>query len=413
MRALWLGMLCSSIGDCFREVSVLALVISLTGTGIEMAVILLLGVVPLLFVTPMAGLLIDRYDTRKLMIGADFTRALLTLGFLAIHTANRIWLVYTLTALISVISIFYSASRLLLVSSVISQDNLISANSLFTLTSGFCLACGSISAAYFLKINGRNISFLFDSLTFIVSGSLLLGIQDGQRVVLSSHCRKLSELVLNYWEDVKRGISYLKNNPRVHSLLLFNVTRFIGSGALYMLLGVFGAKVFQAGDSGISAFYASFGIGIFVGGIMAKKISERLINPNYFILIGLAVLVEGVFIMAFSHINILFLSLFILTIAYFSRAFFLTFYDALIMYLVDDHFRGRIFSVDKVFTYTTMSLAMMACSWSLSIVSPQQLAFITGGFLFLSGILWLIFVNKRGFSASLSPVIIGALEMRR
>jgi|GEM_PF-4502253 len=102
--ALWLGMLFSSIGDCFREVIVLALVISLTGTGIEMAVILLVGVVPLLFVTPMAGLVIDRYNIRKLMIGADLTRALLTLGFLTIHTANKIWLVYILTALISVIS---------------------------------------------------------------------------------------------------------------------------------------------------------------------------------------------------------------------------------------------------------------------------------------------------------------------
>jgi|GEM_PF-2660332 len=296
---------------------------------------------------------------------------------------------------------------MLLVSYVINQDNLISANSLFTLTSGFCLGCGSISAAYFLKINSRNISFLFDSLTFLISGSLLLGIHYDQRV-LSIRCRKLGEIVLNYYEDLKKGISYLKNNPKVHSLLLFNVMRFIGSGSLYILLGVFGAKVFQAGDSGISAFYASFGIGIFLGGIMAKKISERLVKPNYFILVGLAVLIEGVFIMAFSHINVFLLSLFILTLAYFSRAFFLTFYDALIMYLVDDHFRGRIFSVDKVFTYTTMSLAMMSCSWSLSILSPQRLAFMTGGFLFLNGIMWLIFVNKRGFSASLSPLAIDA-----
>ena len=391
---LWQGMLLSSIGDWCRHVSIIALVIKLTGTGMEMAIVLVLEIIPLLFASPIAGGIIDRFDVRKLVIVADICRALLTLCFLAVDSTDRIWLVYGLTASISVIDIFFLASRQVLLSNIVPQNRLIIANSLFTLTSGFCLAGGSLLAVYIMTTYGMTLAFIFDSLTFIVSGLLVLGIKDFQRSL--GHCCSSGNNVLDYYADIKDWIRYLRSNPNVYSLLIFNVLRFAGSGSMYMLLGVFGAKVFHAGDSGVSAFYASFGAGFFLGGIVAKKVSEMSSNLNYYLLIGIAALIEGVFVMIFSQIAVMSLSLVILALSFLSRALFVTFYNSLMMYLVADNFKGRVFVADKMFSYTIMGLAMIACGWGLSIVSPRHLALMTGGFLSLNGVQWLITTSRRG-----------------
>ena len=88
-RRLWLGQVVSEIGDWLNNIAVLALTIQLAGIGregIAVAVYAIARHLPLFLFGPLAGVVADRVDRRRVMIGADVIRALFALGFLL---ANR------------------------------------------------------------------------------------------------------------------------------------------------------------------------------------------------------------------------------------------------------------------------------------------------------------------------------------
>ena len=70
-RNLWLGTLVSQLGDWFNLIAAASLIARLTGSGVAVSALFLARFLPLFLFTPLAGVLADRYDRRKLMIISD------------------------------------------------------------------------------------------------------------------------------------------------------------------------------------------------------------------------------------------------------------------------------------------------------------------------------------------------------
>ncbi|HZB47067.1 MAG TPA: MFS transporter, partial [Pyrinomonadaceae bacterium] len=84
-RRLWSGQVVSEIGDWLNNIAVLALALELAGAGREGRAIAIYAIarhLPLFLFGPVAGVVVDRADRRRVMIAADLARALLALGFL-------------------------------------------------------------------------------------------------------------------------------------------------------------------------------------------------------------------------------------------------------------------------------------------------------------------------------------------
>ena len=77
---LWLAQLVSSFGDTLHYIALLLLVYELTGQGAAVAVLVAAEVVPILPLAPVAGVIIDRFSRKAVLIGADLFRALLVLS---------------------------------------------------------------------------------------------------------------------------------------------------------------------------------------------------------------------------------------------------------------------------------------------------------------------------------------------
>ncbi|NTU43784.1 MAG: hypothetical protein HGA78_12205, partial [Nitrospirales bacterium] len=258
LRSLWLGTLVSSLGDWLRHVSVLALVISLTGAGLEMGLVCVLEFIPLIFFGPLTGAVVDRWNVRRLMVGADLCRAGLSLSFLLVDSTSEIWIAYGATAAIAVLDLLFQAARQTLTASLVRPERYLTVSGLFSLTSGACLAGGSILAPLVMGWAGRDVAFLLDAATFLLSAGLLFSMKDGKEkapapVTAGKGCLR------GYGEEILAGLRYIRGNRKVSGLITFNAARFAGSGAMYVLLGAFGSRVFQGGDSGVGIFYASFG----------------------------------------------------------------------------------------------------------------------------------------------------------
>src|SRR6267378_3651974 len=79
---LWLGQLASSFGDTLHYIALVVLVFQLTGQGIAVAGLVAAEVVPVLILGPIAGVIIDRFSRKSVLIGADLFRAVLALSLL-------------------------------------------------------------------------------------------------------------------------------------------------------------------------------------------------------------------------------------------------------------------------------------------------------------------------------------------
>src|SRR5437588_12337424 len=93
-RLVYIGQTCSQLGDWFNAVAVYALLLDLTGSATAVAWMMITQFLPIALVGPVAGVVVDRVNRRRLMIAADLVRGVLILGLLLVRTADRVWIAY-------------------------------------------------------------------------------------------------------------------------------------------------------------------------------------------------------------------------------------------------------------------------------------------------------------------------------
>ena len=86
-RNTWIGQVVSEIGDHFNNVAVFSLVLAQTTIGMVVTGVMLARAIPAMLAGPLAGVLLDRFDRKRMMIASDLVRAVVALGF--ILTVNR------------------------------------------------------------------------------------------------------------------------------------------------------------------------------------------------------------------------------------------------------------------------------------------------------------------------------------
>jgi len=104
-RYTWMGQVVSEVGDHFNNIAVFSLALANTRSGLAVSGVMLSRAVPAILAGPIAGVLLDRLDRKKVMIASDLVRFVVALGF--IFTVNSdskhsLWLLYAATPLAQV-----------------------------------------------------------------------------------------------------------------------------------------------------------------------------------------------------------------------------------------------------------------------------------------------------------------------
>src|SRR6059036_4304159 len=88
-RLLFFGQAISQLGDWFNAVAVYALLLDLTGSATAVAWMMIVQFLPIAIVGPLAGVVVDRVDRRRLMIATDIARGCLVLVLLVIRRPDQ------------------------------------------------------------------------------------------------------------------------------------------------------------------------------------------------------------------------------------------------------------------------------------------------------------------------------------
>lgn len=350
-RLLYLATIISLAGDWFHTVALLDLVLELTRSATLASLVIVLQSLPVFLATPFAGHLIDRVDRKKLMIITDLVRCAAALLPLLTHNAATLGFAYVGVFIISAGIAYFDPAAQAALPNVVREEELGPANVLIGSTWGTMLAVGAGLGGLVTMAFGRNVAFVIDALTFLVSAVLVWRIRANFSEA-STIGREHPPLL----ESIRETFRYARAHSRVLALLSSKGGFGMGGGVA-ALLGVFGREVFRGGASGIGVLYAARGVGALLGPFLVRGLS-RSDNEQYRKIaycgaifgagyIGLSLsptLGVAALCVCFAHLG--------------GGAQWLTSTYGL-QREVPDWIRGRVFSVDYAFVTLTMSISSL------------------------------------------------------
>ena len=293
-RFTWSGQIVSEIGDHFNNVAVFALALANTGSGLVVAGILLSRGLCAILAGPVAGVLLDRMDRKRIMpILSDLLRAVIAVLFVLAIPPGRTWLLFLLSGLLMFASPFFTSGRAAILPAIATKDELHAANSLtqttqwLTITIG-CFLGGRVSLPAF----GYRLAFVCNAVSFLFSALCI------SRLIVSTGFRPErtvlgEDKVVRPWQEYIDGLRYMRSMPLILGVGLVAVGWASGGGAAQILFSLFGEQVFHRGPEGIGIIWGFAGIGLVCGALLAHYLGPRLSFPGYKRTISLSYLVHG------------------------------------------------------------------------------------------------------------------------
>ena len=249
---------------------------------------LMATVVPSIVVGLFAGVLVDRFNRKKIMLVSDLIRALLSFLIPFLVVRNQLWL-YLIVMLSGTVGQFFNPAHESVLPEIAGENNLAKANSLMAISGfastaiGFAL-CGWITSRYPLQW-----AFYLDALTFVFSFLCLMQIPIAR---LQTRDRTNFHTVL---ENFQSGRKYVLGNAPLRSLMGVTVPVFLAFGLWNALLLPFTLHMLHASslDYGIQQGLTS--VSFIAGSLAVMKLGGRVKEGQWMIISFIGMGVVGVY----------------------------------------------------------------------------------------------------------------------
>ena len=385
-RLLWGGQMISEIGDHFNNIAVFSMAIRQEHGGLLVGGVLMARAIPMLVAGPMAGVILDRLDRRKVMIASDLVRAIVALGFiLCIHQSSNT-LLFVLSALLMFASPFFTSGRNAILPVVAKGEDLQPANALTQTTAWATTGVGALLGGTSVAAFGYEWSFVLNALSFLGSAACIYFFRThpGEFVPPKSNTHR----DFHPHQEFVEGLRYLKSEPLLLSIALIGVGWATGGGAAQILFSVFGEKVFNRGPAGIGIIWSAAGFGLVVGGILANWLNKRLSFEGYKRTVSIAYIAHGALYVAFALEQNFALALLFIGLSRAAGSTSSVVNYAKVLRYTDDKFRGRVFATMETMTWTTMMLSLFAAGIATESIDPRTIAVVAGCLSGSTGIVW-------------------------
>lgn len=309
---LWLAQIVSQFGDRISQMALIGLVAGRApGSTFDLAKLLSFSIIPVFIVGPVAGVYVDRWDRRVTLFVCDFLRALLvlTIPFIFIYKESMIP-IYAVVFFVFCLSRFYVPAKMSIIPDLVEQKDLLMANSLVTTTGMIAFVLGVFFGGIIVEISGPRGGFIWNAITFLVSGLLVASISREFKIRLDRkellhvgdeilHVGK--EVIYNIKKSVlqefKEGVAYLVNHKDIRFIINMMFILFAAAGSIYVVLIVFIQKAFGSITRDLALLAPFLGGGLFCGSLLYGRWGQKI---SRFKMMFLCLIAGGVMLVIFA-----------------------------------------------------------------------------------------------------------------
>ncbi len=370
-RKLWNAMAFSSFGDWLGLLATTALAQQLAGGDYATANFAIAGVfiarlLPSVILGPLAGVIADKFDRKKVMVIGDILRALL---FLSIPIVGNYFWLYTATVLIECVTLFWSPAKEATVPNLVPKNRLENANQVslfaaygtapiaaivFSLLSVFITG---ISAALSLGDNSAvDLALYINALSFLFSAFTI-----NQLDIPKQHLTK-SEVSNSIFGSLLDGGKFVSSSKIVRGLIVGLLGAFVAAGAVIGLARTFVGDL-AGGDAAYGVLFGAVFTGLAAGIALGPKVFAQFSRRRLF---GAALSSAGFLLIVLSLLQNLVLAILIVVIlGFFAGVSWVTGFTMLGMEVTDE-LRGRVFafiqSLVRVSLVAVLAVAPLAAA---------------------------------------------------
>ena len=379
-RFLWTGQLISTIGSSLTDLAAGILIFQQTNSALAVGLMLMATALPSLVVGLVAGVFVDRFDRKKIMIASDVLRAALVVSIPFVITIN-IYLLYVVVILASSVKQFFDPAEQSVLPDVASEEELSAANAFLSISSFGSTAIGFAAAGFLASTGDIAIAFYVDTVTFLLSAACIFFVKVAPMV--AEEVTSVGAVIQN----LRAGVSMLVGTPILRSTLIVFSPVLFAFGLWNVLLLPFAVGIPPNGLGGSEFEYGLqeglTSLGFVAGSLLMAKYIDRLPEGTWMVVSFTVMGIVGIF---YGLANNIWTAILLVTISGFAQPPSSIARSLIIQRNTPREFRGRVFSAFFV-SRDVLFLLGMATAGLADIIDIRLLIIVASSILLVSAAL--------------------------
>lgn len=383
----YLASLISIFGTAIYTFAMSLYVLKVTGSSLSFSSTLILSILPIVFLNPFVGVIVDKYNKKKLVILANILNGIFLLGVYIISAFNgiSIGIIYLSTFVISSINIIFDVSIDSSIPNIVSKEKIVSINAGNRIIDSISSILGPVMGGIVFVIFDIKTFILFNSISFFISSILDWKIDFNLfKSNFSDNDRSINK---NYFIEIKEGFKYLISKKSIKDfIIIFIIYNFFISFSISIPMPIILNNIFMMPEKNYGFIQSGVPIGMIIGAIIIKKIINKLKLKNLLSLIGTLMAIEIILLAIpligkINSYNINYLSVYY---------FFIMMFIGICISLVDipfsysiqtdieEGYRGRVLSLTISLVKTVVPISYLASGLLLDKVNPLIIVLFGG-----------------------------------
>jgi MFS family permease len=380
-RLFFTGQVISNTGTWMQRVAQAWLVLSLTHSPFAVGILALCQFMPFTLFSLVAGVIVDRLDSWRTVIGTQITQMLLasTIAAIALAGVAQAWHVYVIAALMGLVQVLDAPSRQSLTFRMVGPAELPNAISLNSGVFNGARIFGPAVAGVLIAATGAGVCFAVNAASYVAVIAGLLLMRPGE--FFATGRRERPRIV----DGLKEGFRFARSDERVWLILVLVFVMSTFCLNFNVLLPVLAKQTLHAGPQTFGVLSAAFGVGALIGALVSAHVSRATV--------GTTALGSGGFALCELLISPLRSTLVIIVLLFVAGVCFTTWSsnsNSLVQLASPDHLRGRLIGI-YFFAFAGTGTAGGILSGWLTAAGGTELSFAVAGIagMSISLLVWL------------------------
>lgn len=293
---LWTGQTISAFGSAVTGLALpLTAVVMLKASPLQMGVLAALGFVPHLALGLPAGVWVDRWPRRPVLIVTDVARALLlgSIPALALLGALSMEALYVVAVLTGVCTLFFDVAATSYTPALVGREDLLAGNSASALSSSLATTAGPALAGGLVQVLTAPVAIVVDACSFVVSAVCTCLIRSPELAAGPSERRSLLA-------DIGEGLRALVADPILRPIIGSSTVGSFGGALQQALLVLYLTRALGLPPTLLGAVFAASGVASVLGALLAEPARDRL-GPGPAIVGGVLLWCVGNLLVPLAH----------------------------------------------------------------------------------------------------------------
>jgi predicted MFS family arabinose efflux permease len=269
----WAGQTISNLGSSFTQWAVPLLVYKLTHSALNLGIATAAAFLPYLLFGLVLGAWMDRVDRKRVMIALDLVNAVVILSIPLVATFGHlsVWLIYGVAFVQTTVFIAFQAGEFAAIPSLVSTDDLVTANGRIQATYSAAQVAGPLLAGLLVAFMSIQWVMALDSASFVISALSLSVIRGSFNAPAEGEPKEATTIL----HDVREGLRYVLGHPVLRNIsLMMALINFVGATTFTQLV-LFAHDRLDVGPRGVGALFAAGSGGVVVTGLLAGRLRKR------------------------------------------------------------------------------------------------------------------------------------------